>query len=164
MHAAPRRRDAAWRRNAVRRGVQTRGEAGFTLVEILVSLLLLTGLAMALGFFYPAASASGGFGRNMTYATLLAQQQMEEIKAKTFTYVTPTNYITSTTFTQWGITFTRRVTVTLCAVTTTAPCPNPITSAQSPNLTVVAVTVAWGEPSSTLPQAVTLTTMVQNYY
>jgi prepilin-type N-terminal cleavage/methylation domain-containing protein len=146
------------------RGRARNGEAGFTLIELTVSLLLLAGLAMVLGFFYPAASASGGFGRNLTYATLLAQQQLEEVKTKTFSYVTPTNYTGSTTFTQWGVNFTRTVTVTRCAVTTTAPCPSPITSTESPNLTIVAVTVSWQERSSALPQAVTLTTIVQNYF
>lgn len=140
------------------------GEYGFTLIELTVSVLLLALLAMVMGLYYPNASSSSGFGRNLTYATLLGQQQMEELKNKTFSYVTPTNYVTNTTFTQWGVTFTRSVTVTRCAVTTTAPCPSPITATQSPNLTIVAVTVSWQEASSNLPKAVTLTTVVQNYF
>ncbi len=140
------------------------GEAGFTLVELTVSVLLLALLAMVMGLYYPNASSNSAFGRNLTYATLLGQEQMEEIKAKTFSFVTPTNYTTPTTFTQWGVNFTRSVTVTLCAVTVTAPCPNPITATTSPNLTIVAVTVSWQEPSSNLPKAVTLTTVVQNYF
>ena len=138
-------------------------EAGFTLIELTVSVLLLALLAMVMGLYYPSASSNSAFGRNLTYATLLAQQQMEEVKNKTFSYVTPTNYTGGATFTQWGVDFTRSVVVTLCAVTTTVPCPNPIT-AQSPNLTIVAVTVSWQERSSHLPRAVTLTTMVQNYF
>ncbi|HLW48949.1 MAG TPA: prepilin-type N-terminal cleavage/methylation domain-containing protein [bacterium] len=148
----PRRAAAGW------------GEAGFTLVELTVSVLLLALLAMVMGLYYPAASSNSAFGRNVTYATLLAQQQMEEVKTKTFTYVTPTNYTGGATFTQWGVNFARNVTVTRCAVTTTVPCPNPVTATQSPNLTIVAVTVSWQEPSSRLPKAVTLTTMVQNYF
>jgi hypothetical protein len=89
---------------------------------------------------------------------------MEDIKSKTFSYVTPTNYTGGATFTQWGVNFTRSVAMTRCAITTTAPCPNPIGGAQSPNLTIVAVTVSWQEPSSNLPRTVTLTTMVQNYF
>lgn len=139
-------------------------EAGFTLIELTVSVLLLALLAMVMGLYYPSASSNSAFGRNLTYATLLAQQQMEEVKNKTFSYVTPTNYSGGATFTQWGVNFTRSVAVTLCAVTTTAPCPNPITAAQSPNLTIVAVTVSWQEPSSRQPRNVTLTTMVQNYF
>ena len=129
-----------------------------------MSVLLLALLAMVMGLYYPNASSGSAFGRNLTYGTLLAQQQMEDIKTKTFTYVTPTNYSGAAAFTQWGITFTRSVAVTRCAVTTTAPCPNPITSTQSPNLTIVRVTVSWTEPSSGLPKAVTLTTVAQNYF
>jgi prepilin-type N-terminal cleavage/methylation domain-containing protein len=140
------------------------GEAGFTLIELTVSVLLLALLAMVLGLYYPNASSKSAFGRNLTYATLLAQQQMEDIKSKTFSYVTPTNYTGGATFTQWGVNFTRSVAMTRCAITTTAPCPNPIGGAQSPNLTIVAVTVSWQEPSSNLPRTVTLTTMVQNYF
>jgi prepilin-type N-terminal cleavage/methylation domain-containing protein len=140
------------------------GESGFTLIELTVSVLLLALLAMVMGLYYPNASSNSAFGRNLTYATLLAQQQMEELKAKTFSYVTPTNYTGSTTFTQWGVNFTRSVTITRCAVTTTAPCPNPVTATESPNLTIVAVTVSWQEASSNLPKAVTLTTAVQNYF
>lgn len=146
------------------RGLGRGRESGFTLIELTVSVLLLALLAMVMGLYYPNASSNSGFGRNLTYATLLAQQQMEEVKAKTFSYVTPTNYLTSTTFTQWGVTFTRSVTVTRCAVTTTTPCPNPITATESPNMTIVAVTVSWQEPSANLPKAVTLTTAVQNYF
>lgn len=140
------------------------GEAGFTLVELTVSVLLLALLAMVMGLYYPNASSNSGFGRNLTYATLLAQQQMEAVKTKTFSYVTPTNYTGSTVSTQWGVNFTTSVTVTLCATTTTAPCPNPITATQSPDLTIVAVTVSWWEPSSNLAKAVTLTTMAENYF
>jgi prepilin-type N-terminal cleavage/methylation domain-containing protein len=140
------------------------GEAGFTLVELLVAALLLSLVALATATYYPVASSNSAFGRNLTYATLLAQEQMEEIKTKTFSFVTPTNFATSTTFSQWGVGFTRSVTVTRCAASTAVPCPNPITSTQSPNLTIVAVTVAWQEPSSHLPKAVTLTTVVENYF
>jgi len=134
------------------------------MIELTVSVLLLAVVAMAMGLYYPRASSNSAFGRNRTYATLLAQEQMEEIKTKTFSYVTPTNFTGSTSFTQWGLTFTRAVTVTRCAVTITAPCPNPITSTTSPNLTIVAVTVSWQELSSNLPKAVTLTSVVQNYF
>jgi prepilin-type N-terminal cleavage/methylation domain-containing protein len=140
------------------------GESGFTLIELTVSVLLLALLAMVMGLYYPNASSNSGFGRNLTFATLLAQRQMEEIKSKTFSYVTPTNYAGNTVSTQWGVDFTRTVTVTRCAVTTTAPCPNPITATESPDLTIVAVTVSWQEASSNLPKAVTLTTIVQNYF
>ncbi|HEV2440271.1 MAG TPA: prepilin-type N-terminal cleavage/methylation domain-containing protein [bacterium] len=151
--------------SALRRRLWSGGDdTGFTLIELTVSVLLLALLAMVMGLYYPNASSNSGFGRNLTYATLLAQQQMEEVKTKTFSYITPTNYTGSSTFTQWGVNFTRSVTVTRCAVTVTAPCPNPITPTQSPNLTIVAVTVSWQEPSSNLPKAVTLTTTVQNYF
>lgn len=134
------------------------------MVELLISMLLLTLLALVMATYYPNASSNSGYARNETYATLFAQRQVEEVKAKTFSFITPTNYITPTTVTQWGIQFTRRVIITLCNATTTPPCPNPITSTQSPNLAIVAVTVSWQEPSSNLANAVTLTTMVQNYF
>jgi len=141
-----------------------RGEAGFTLLELLVAATLLVLLAVVMASYYVNGSVTSSYGRNLTYATLLAQQQMEEIKAKTFSYVTPTNFTGTTTFSQWGLTFTRSVTVTRCAVTTTAPCPSPITPTQSPNLTIVSVTVSWQDQSTVLLKAVTLTSLVQNYF
>lgn len=145
-------------------GAPGTAESGFTLVEIMVASLLLALLALVMATYYPNASSNSGFARNETYATLLAQRQVEELKAKTFSFVTPTNYITPTTQTLQNITFTRRVTITLCNATTTAPCPSPITSTQSPNLAVVAVTVSWQEPANNKANAVTLTTMMQNYF
>lgn len=146
------------------RRMRARGEAGFSLIELTVSLFLLILLAMVMATYYPNASSGGAFGRDLTFATLLAQQQMEEIKTKTFSFVTPTNFVTATVSSQWGITFTRRVVVTMCNATTTAPCPSPITSTQSPNLAIVSVTVSWQEQYQNLPKAVTLTTVVQNYF
>lgn len=134
------------------------------MVELLISILLLTLLALVMATYYPNASSNSGYARNETYATLFGQRGMEEIKAKTFSFITPTNYVTATTVTEQGITFTRRVTITMCNASTTPPCPNPITSTQSPNLAIVAVTVSWQEPSSNLANAVTLTTVVQNYF
>ncbi len=139
-------------------------EPGFTLIEIVVAMFLFVTLVVIMASYYPKASLSGAFGGHQTFATLVAQEQVEELKAKTFSFATPTNFSTPTTFTQAGITYTRTVTIARCAGTTTAPCPNPITATMSPNLTIVTVTVTWQEPSTNSSKTVTLTTVVHNYF
>jgi len=127
-------------------------------------MFLFVAVVVTMASYYPKASLNGEYGRNLTYATLLAQSQAEEIKTATFGYVTPGNFSGPLTFTQAGVTFTRTVAITPCAVNTAPPCPNPIDTTTSPNLTVVAVTVAWQEPSTTSQKTVTLTTVIQNFF
>lgn len=74
---------------------QRRGEAGFTLAEILIAVAVISlGLVgVAAGFLY----AVGGLeaGRQQTAATFLAEQRMEQLKAgalNNFLNVTTANY------------------------------------------------------------------------
>lgn len=143
---------------------QRAAEAGQTLLEITVAMFLFAFLVVVMASFYPKASLSGEFGRNLTTATVLAEQQVEDIKAKTFSFVTPANYSGTQTFTQEGVTFTRSAAVTPCATSTTAPCPSPINATTSLNLTIVAVTVTWQEPSTNSVKSAVLTTLIHNYF
>ncbi len=142
---------------------QRAAEAGQTLLEITVAMFLFAFLVVVMASFYPKASLSGEFGRNLTTATVLAEQQVEDIKAKTFSFVTPANYSGTQTFTQEGIAFTRSTTITACATSTIPPCPSPI-NGTSPNLTIVAVTVTWQEPSTNSAKSAVLTTLIHNYF
>ena len=139
-------------------------EAGFSLIELVVATFLFILLVSVAATFYPHAALQGQFGQHLTFATLLAQEQVEEIKTKTFSFVTQTNFTGSSAFTNAGIPYTRTVTITLCTATTTAPCPNPITAATSPNATLVTVTVTWQEPSTNSSKTYSITTAVQNYF
>ncbi len=133
-------------------------EQGFSLIEVTVALFLFTVLAVIMGAYYPKASLSGGLGRNFTYATRQAEAEVEEIRSSAFSYVTPANFSGSQAFTQWGITFTRTVTITPCGGVSTAPCSN------NPNLTQVAVAVSWLEPSTTSTKTATLTTLIHAFF
>ncbi len=141
-----------------------RSEDGFSLIELTVAIFLFVFLVFVMATYYPATSLTAHFGQHLTYATLFAQQQMEEIRTKTFSYVTPTNFTGFTTSSNDGVVFTRTVTITLCTATTTAPCPNPTSTSVSANVTLVTVTVSWQEPASSTPKAVTLTSAAQNYF
>ncbi len=146
---------------------QARGvaaERGFTLIEVTIALFLFIALAFIMGSYYPKASLSGGLGRNLTYATHLTQSRMEEIKSTTFSFVTPANFSGSQTFTQYGITFTRTVTVTQCLTSTLPPCPSPINTTTSPNLTIVAVSLSWTEPSTSVAKTTTLSTVIHGFF
>ncbi len=139
-------------------------EAGFSLIELVVAMLLFVLLVSVMATYFSHAALSGQFGQHLTFATLVAQEQAEEIKTKTFSFVTSTNFTGSSAFSNAGITYTRTVTITPCTLTTTAPCPNPIITATSPNATLVTVTVTWQEPSTNSSKSYAITMAVHNYF
>lgn len=66
-------------------GVRT-GESGFSLIETLVASALLAGALMALAHLFALSTESNFGARTTTYATVLAEQKLEELKALTYAF------------------------------------------------------------------------------
>lgn len=66
-------------------GPALRDEAGFTLLEVMIAIVLMTiGLLAAAGS-YPSLTALALYGKDQTRAMLIAQQKMEDYRAVTVT-------------------------------------------------------------------------------
>jgi prepilin-type N-terminal cleavage/methylation domain-containing protein len=61
-------------------------ERGFTLVEVLVALVILTGAAVGMAELVTVAVRTGEAARSLTSCSALAVQKMEELKALTWSY------------------------------------------------------------------------------
>lgn len=74
----------AWRRLA--------NPSGFTLVELMVALALLTLGVVGVSMYFPQALASIESGKQLTTATFLAEQRLEQIKGTPFASVIAANF------------------------------------------------------------------------
>ena len=63
------------------------GEAGYSLVEVLISLGLLTGVMVSICSMFVMGSTFIKAGKNLTEATVLAQDIMEDINKQSYTGV-----------------------------------------------------------------------------
>jgi len=143
-----------------------RGEAGFTLIEITVATALFGVLVFTLAEFYPFAALNGQLGRSLSFATRLAQLQMEEIRTKTFDYInnnSPNNSTepectVNTQYSQATVTFTVTSVCVPCINDSTGPCLN------SANLIKATVTVTWVEAATQSRRSITLFTLRHNVF
>lgn len=75
------------------------GERGFTLLEVMISVVLLTFGLLAVASVLPTGLGLGLYGKDQTRAASLAQQRVEYIKAQGSSYVSTIlgDYLTTTT-------------------------------------------------------------------
>ena len=108
---------------------------GFTLIEVLVTALILTiGLLGTLGL---ATGIIRGnfFSKNITSATAIAQTQLEAVQNKGYANATTTNFpAAAATVTMGSVSFSRTTTIT--------------NDSPSSNMKTVSVTVAWNETNN----------------
>jgi type IV pilus assembly protein PilV len=108
---------------------------GFTLIEVLVTALILTiGLLGTLGL---ATGIIRGnfFSKNITSATAIAQTQLEEVQNKGYVNATTTNFpAAAATVSMGNVTFSRTTTITNDSPTT--------------NMNTVSVAVTWNETNN----------------
>ena len=108
---------------------------GFTLIEVLVTALILTiGLLGTLGL---ATGIIRGnfFSKNITSATAIAQTQLEAVQNKGYANATTANFPTAAaTITMGSVSFSRTTTIT--------------NDSPSTNMKTVSVTVAWNETNN----------------
>jgi type IV pilus assembly protein PilV len=111
-------------------------DAGFTLIEIMISLVILSIALIALAGLQVRAIKGNAFSKRMTAAVSMAESKIEQIKNSPYANIQSE---AAAQFTQANINFTRQV-----AVTNNSPLPNTKT---------VNITVTWtdGSTSHTVP-------------
>src|SRR5919107_5873274 len=119
---------------------------GFTLIEVLVTALILTtGLLGTLGL---ATGVIRGnfFSKNLTSATAIAQTQLEAIQNRGYINATTTNFPTAAVTVSMGnVNFVRATTIT--------------DNSPGANMKTISVTVTWAE-SNNASRSVTLQTIL----
>jgi type IV pilus assembly protein PilV len=132
--------------HAMNRQKATRREQGFTLLEVLVTVLILTfGLLGTLGLT-TGVIRGNFFSKNITSATAIAQNQLEAVQNEGYLKATTTYFpATAVNVTMGGVNFTRTTSIT--------------NNSPASNMRTVSVTVTWNEANNT-PRSVILQTIL----
>jgi type IV pilus assembly protein PilV len=108
---------------------------GFTLIEVLVTALLLTlGLLGTLGLT-TGVIRGNFFSKNLTSATVIAESQLEVVQNKGYVNATTTNFpAAAVTLSMGNVNFARTTTIT--------------DDSPSANMKTISVTVTWNEANN----------------
>jgi type IV pilus assembly protein PilV len=118
-----------------------RNEDGFTLVELMITLVILSIGLVALAGLQISAIKGNTFSKRMTAAVSIANQKLEQLKDTAYANIVSES---STQVTQSNMTFYRQVTVT--------------NNTPLANTKTVNVTVTWSDGSN--PHSVPITTII----
>jgi type IV pilus assembly protein PilV len=118
-----------------------RSEEGFTLIEIMITLVILSIGLVALAGLQVSAIKGNAFSKRMTAAVSIANQKLEQLKDTAYANILSES---STQITQSNIQFTRQVTVT--------------NNSPLANTKTVNVTVTWSDGSNS--HSVPITTII----
>ena len=111
------------------------GQGGFTLIEVLVTALILT-----IGLLGTAGLTTGiirgnFFSKNITSGTMIAQTQLEAVQNRGYTNATTANFpATAATVSMGDVNFSRSTTIT--------------DNSPASNMKTVSVTVTWNEANN----------------
>jgi type IV pilus assembly protein PilV len=120
---------------------QVSTEDGFTLIELMITLVILSIGLVALAGLQVSAIKGNTFSKRMTAAVSIANQKLEQIKDTAYANILSES---STQITQSNMTFTRQVTVT--------------NNSPMANTKTVNVTVTWSDGSDS--HSVPITTVI----
>ena len=101
---------------------------GFTLIEVLIALIVLSISLLALASLMVVATKNNSFGGHMTEAVTFAQDKLEEFRANRWENITPISMGTDQTIGSTGIGYTRTWTIV-----------------QNGNLKTIAITINWND-------------------
>jgi prepilin-type N-terminal cleavage/methylation domain-containing protein len=111
-----------------------RFQDGFTLLEVLVAIVILTTGLLGTAGLTTGVIRGNHYSKNVTSATAVAQTKLETIKSGGYSYATTANF-PSDTVSMGGTTFTRATTIA--------------SSSPAANMKTVSVTVSWTESNNT---------------
>jgi type IV pilus assembly protein PilV len=120
------------RKRNCRRKKVSQGQGGFTLIEVLITMMILT-----IGLLGAAGLTTGiiwgnFFSKNITSGTVIAQTQLEAVQNKGYMNATTTNFpATAATVSMGGVSFNRTTTIT--------------DNSPASNMKTISVTVTWNE-------------------
>lgn len=121
-------------------------QLGFTLIEVLVTMIILTIGLLGTAGLTTGVIRGNGFSKNVTSATAIAQTQLEAVQRAGYAKVTTTDFpATPAAVSMQGKTFSRATTIA--------------TNTPAANMKQVTVTVTWNEANN-LARTVTLQTII----
>jgi len=109
-------------------------QIGFTLLEVLVAIVILTIGLLGTAGLTTGVIRGNHYSKNVTSATAAGQTMLESVKSSGYTNATSANF-PNDTVTMGGMTFTRTTTIT--------------NSSPAANMKTVSVTVSWTESKNT---------------
>ena len=108
------------------------GQGGFTLIEVLVTMMILTIGLLGTAGLTTGVIRGNFFSKNITSGTVIAQTQLEAVQNKGYTNATTTNFpATAATVSMGGVNFSRTTTIT--------------NNSPGTNMKTISVTVTWNE-------------------
>ena len=117
-----------------RRLAAVKSHNGFTLLEVLVAIVILTIGLLGTAGLTTGVIRGNHFSKNVTSATAAAQTKLETIKSGGYVYATTANF-PNDTVSMGGMSFMRSTTIT--------------SSSPAANMKTVSVTVSWTESNNT---------------
>ena len=122
-------------KNEIRQETTFRSQDGFTLIEVLVTLLILSVGLLGIAGLTAGIIRGDFFSKNITSATVIAQTQLEAVENKGYLNANTTNFPSSAaSVSMGGVNFSRTTTIT--------------DDSPATNMKTISVTVAWNEANN----------------
>ena len=126
------------------RGIFAASQRGFTLLEVLVTIVILTIGLLGTAGLTTGVIRGNHYSKNLTSATAAAQTQLEAVKSGGYAYAIAANF-PNDTVQMGGMSFTRTTTITA--------------GSPAANMKTIAVVASWTESNGTA-RSLTLSTIL----